>query len=178
MKIKYLLWTCAVFTLALNGSVTMAMGKKPPMDEPMQSKTTVVNVEVLYRNHQCNVSQARTRWIDSPEAYQTLFTELRKSYVGGQSQQLPRVDLSTYGVLLVAMGQKNTGGYSVDLANQEAVIDAGTLRVNVQWREPQKGMMLTQALTSPCVLLKIPNAEFERIEIKDHNGTTRLSVAR
>jgi hypothetical protein len=178
MQTTFLLWVCVVFTAALNGSVAMAMGKKPPVDDPVKSKTIMVNVDVLYRNQQCSVLQAQTRWIDSPEAYQTLFAELRKTYIGGQAQQPPPVDLSKEGVLLVAMGQKNTGGYSVDLANQEAVIDGGVLQVAVQWREPKKGMMVTQALTSPCLLLKIPNAEFDRIEIKDQSGAIRLSASR
>jgi hypothetical protein len=38
--------------------------------------------------------------------------------------------------------------------------------------------MVTQALTSPCLLLKIPNAEFDRIEIKDQSGAIRLSASR
>jgi hypothetical protein len=39
-------------------------------------------------------------------------------------------------------------------------------------------MMVTQALTSPCLLLKVPKARFERIEVKDQSGATRLSGTR
>ncbi|WP_455211795.1 protease complex subunit PrcB family protein [Kaarinaea lacus] len=180
MNRQSIIWRCAVLVAAINVSTVMAMGNKPAMDEstPPNASTHTITVEVLYRNQQCSVAQAKTQWIDSPQAYQALFDELRKSYIGSQAQQPPSVDMSTHGVLLVAMGQKNTGGYAVDLADKEAVIDAGVLKLSAQWREPKPGMMLTQALTSPCLLLKIPKAEFQSIEIRDQNDVTRLRGSR
>ncbi len=182
MKTKCLIWFCVVFSAAVQLSAATAMGKKPPMEESTSAKTTAntasISVEVLYRDQQCGVLQAQTRWIETQQAYQTLFSELRKSYISNHDEQPPPVDFSQNGVLLVAMGQRNTGGYAVDFANSEAVISAGVLRFSVNWREPRKGMMVTQALTSPCMLLKTPKAEFERIEIKDQNGVLRLSGER
>ncbi|KPJ90936.1 MAG: hypothetical protein AMJ53_12645 [Gammaproteobacteria bacterium SG8_11] len=180
MKKKYVLWTAAVFAAAFSLSAATAMGKKPPSDESTLSSAgaTSIAVEVLFRQQQCNLQQAQTRWIDSADAYRTLFQELNKSYLGGDAQQPPAVDFSQHGVILVAMGQKNTGGYVVDVANQPALLEGDVLKVSVQWREPKKGMMVTQVLTSPCMLLKIPVAPFGRIEIKDQNGTLRLSASR
>jgi hypothetical protein len=188
MKMKYILWFCVVFTAAIHLSIATALGKKPPMEEedsasakaPVKAtaNASLIAVEVLYRDQQCNVSQAQMRWIDSPQAYQTLFEELRKTYVGGSGQQPPPVDFTQNGVLLVAMGRKNTGGYTVDLAASDAEISDSILKLSVNWREPKKGMMVTQALTSPCMLLKVPKARFERIEVKDQSGATRLSGTR
>jgi hypothetical protein len=164
------------------------MGKKPPMNESTTNsndssaesatmKPTSISVEVLYRNQQCSGVQAQTQWIESQQEYQTLFQGIRKAYVGAQAEQPPAVNFDQFGVLLVAMGQKNTGGYAVDLAAGEAQIREKVLHIAVQWREPGKGMMVTQALTSPCLLLKIPKAPFERIEIKDQRGVVRLRGA-
>ena len=192
MKMKYILWFCVVFTSAFHLSTATALGKKPPMEEEdsASAKTSIktianttanaspITVEVLYRDQQCNVLQAQTRWLDSPQAYQALFEELRKTYVGGSGQQPPPVDFTQNGVLLVAMGQKNTGGYAVDLAASDAEISESILKLSVNWHEPKKGMMVTQALTSPCLLLKVPKARFERIEVKDQSGATRLSGTR
>jgi hypothetical protein len=189
MKIISALWICAVFTAVFHLSTATALGTKPPMEDSTSAKAitktitkttanTSIAVEVLYRDQQCSGVQAQARWIDSPQAYQSLFEELRKTYIGGQGNQPPPVDLSADGVLLVAMGQKNTGGYAVDLADNEAVVEAGVLNISVQWREPRRGMMVTQALTSPCMLLRIPRVMFERIEIKDQSGATRLSGTR
>jgi hypothetical protein len=180
-----LIGTVMLVAMTINPSMAAAMGKKPPMDESTKNSTdssaqsatvqsTSISVEVLYRNQQCSGLQPLIQWVESQSEYQTLFHGIRKSYVGAQAEP-PAVDFTQYGVLLVAMGQKNTGGYAVDLAADEAHIRQKVLQISVQWREPGKGMMVTQALTSPCLLLKLPKAQFERIEIKDQRGVVRLS---
>ena len=177
---KRVLWFSIIVSAVAYISTATALGKKP-MDESTPTTTAAnlssIPIEVLYRDQQCNISQAKTQWIDSPHAYQTLFEILRKTYIGGKEQP-PPVDFSVDKVLLVTMGQKNTGGYAVELANNEANVDSGVLTISVQWREPGRGMMVTQVLTSPCMLLKIPEVDFERIEINDQNGSIRLSSTR
>ena len=146
------------------------MGKKPETDNTPRA----ISVEVLYRDQQCGLPQAQTRWLRTQPEYHSLFRELRQSYMGDQALP-PPVDWSEYGVLLVAMGQKNTGGYGLALDGAGAALSDGVLGITLQWREPQKGMMVTQVLTSPCILLKVPKSGFDRIEIKDQSGAIRLS---
>ena len=181
--------TVVILAAAVSLSVVLAMGSKPDKDDStptanedtpagVATKVVAVPVEAIYGDHQCSVQQAQVRWVESAEAYETLYQSLRNTYVGESGGVAPEVDWGQYGVLLVAMGQQRTGGYGVDLAAKEAPIDNGVLQVTVNWREPQKGMMVTQALTSPCMLLKIAAAPFERIEIKDQSGAIRLSGSR
>lgn len=190
-NIHRLISICSLLA-AVHAPAALAMGEKSLMDNPTPpgstsapkpeaatdaEKTSSIVVEVLYRDQQCGMQQALVRWIESQQAYQSTWEELRRTYAGGQAGRFPPVDWEQYGALLVAMGPKNTGGYAVDLASDDARINQGVLTILVNWREPQKGMMVTQALTSPCMLLKVPRTQFERIEIKDSSGAVRLSGA-
>lgn len=172
----HIVGTAVLIGTVLMLSTAMAMGKKPQTERPVSSTAdTSIKIDSLYRNQQCSVLQEQIRWIDSQQEYQTLYGQLRKSYMSNQAEQPPAVDFTQNGVLLVAMGQKTTGGYTVDLAASEARISGGVLTIQVQWRAPDPGMMVTQALTSPCMLLKVPKAQFDRIELKDQSGIIRQS---
>jgi hypothetical protein len=146
-------------------------------DTPMPA-ITPITVESLYHNRQCGLQQQQIQWLDSREEYLALFAQLRKSYIGKQTIQPPAVDFANYGVLLLAMGRKATGGYVLELADGAASVTSGVLRLTVQWLEPRPGTMVTQVLTSPCLLLRIPRAEFDHIEVKDEYGTVRMRTAR
>lgn len=141
------------------------------------STNNPITAEVIYQSHQCSQSQPRALWIKSQQQLQQIHAKLRRSYFGGQSAQPPAVDFSGYGVLLLAMGQKNTGGYGLKIADESVSLVNGLLEVRVRWLEPKRGMMVTQALTSPCLLAKISQGDFSRIKISDQTGKTRFEIS-
>lgn len=139
------------------------------------SASNPITAEVIYQSHQCSQSQPQAVWIKSQQQLQQIYANLRRSYIGGQSTP-PTVDFSGYGVLLLAMGQKNTGGYGLNLVDETVSVVSGLLEVRVRWLEPKRGMMVTQALTSPCLLVKISQGDFSRIRISDQSGKTRFEI--
>ncbi|MFZ1326295.1 MAG: protease complex subunit PrcB family protein [Candidatus Contendobacter sp.] len=90
----------------------------------------------------------------------------------------PAVDFSTAGVILIAMGQQATVGYSLSLADDTADVRDGVLTVRVDWREPAFDSRQAQMLTNPCLLLKLPDAAFTRIEVLDPAGRVWLEGRR
>ncbi len=72
-------------------------------------------------------------------------------------------DFSREHLLVVAAGQKPTGGYGVAL--QDAHIQDKVLRVAAELRGPGAGQMVTQALTSPCAVLAITPSGWRRIAV-------------
>lgn len=67
-------------------------------------------------------------------------------------QQIKDVDLDKHIILALHMGQKNTGGFSIDVSNVEE--DGDTTYVTVEEKTPEPGAMVTMALTSPyCIAL-------------------------
>lgn len=164
---------CVVLTACCYYSLAAAMGKKPDSSKAV----TPVQVSKIYNDQQCGLQQAQLVWIPSQQEYQTLFSNLRRSYIENQAKPPPLVEWQDYSAILVAMGQKNTGGYGLDVGNTDATVDDGVLSITLQWHEPKSGMIVTQVLTSPCLLLKVPKGDYHRIEIKDQAGETRLKVS-
>lgn len=63
-------------------------------------------------------------------------------------ESLKTIEFEREHVVLAAIGQKPTGGYSVTLDSSE--IRGGTLELKVRVTEPAPGTMVTQALTTPA----------------------------
>ncbi|MBW0146964.1 protease complex subunit PrcB family protein [Marinobacter arenosus] len=66
-------------------------------------------------------------------------------------------------VILAALGQKPTGGYSATLAG--SMIDDGVLELTLNIHEPEPGMMVTQALTTPCAAIAVTASGWNDIRI-------------
>ncbi|MDF2626653.1 MAG: hypothetical protein K0R39_484 [Symbiobacteriaceae bacterium] len=66
----------------------------------------------------------------------------------------PAMDFTQHSVLAVYMGEKNTGGHSIEITGVE--VSGGKLKVTVQQTTPGPGAMVTQALTQPYHMVQIP----------------------
>lgn len=72
------------------------------------------------------------------------------------------------GTLIAAyMGQRSTGGYSINVKNVS--VDNGVLTLTVDLEEPKPGDMTTQALTSPYVLVRV-EGQYSDVKVVDSNG--------
>lgn len=76
---------------------------------------------------------------------------------------LRAVDFDREHVVLAALGQKPTGGYSVTLVSSAITDD--TLELFVRVREPEPGMLVTQALTTPCAAIAVTASGWSDIRI-------------
>lgn len=79
----------------------------------------------------------------------------------------PEVNFSQYSIAAFFVGQKPTGGYGVRFVS--ATSSAGTWRITVELLQPAPGAILTQALTSPYLILELPGAA-SRVEFVDASG--------
>jgi hypothetical protein len=73
---------------------------------------------------------------------------------------------------LVEMGQRGTGGYGFVIA-PEAEIESDVVRLRATFFEPTADTIATQALTSPCVLVRLPQGSWRGVEVYDQNGKRR-----
>lgn len=85
----------------------------------------------------------------------------------------PSVDFNLNRVVAFFWGQKPTGGYGIQLLNTQ--LSASTLRVTLRLVSPAPGAILTQALTSPFVMLEVPG-RFTRVEFVDGSGRVLASA--
>ncbi len=78
-------------------------------------------------------------------------------------ETLKTVQFEREHIVLAAIGQKPTGGYSVTLDSSE--IRSGTLKLTVRVSEPAPGTMVTQALTTPCAVIAVTAKGWDDIQI-------------
>lgn len=78
-------------------------------------------------------------------------------------ESLKNIEFEREHVVLAAIGQKPTGGYSVTLDSSE--IRGGTLELKVRVTEPAPGTMVTQALTTPCAVIAVTAEGWDDIQI-------------
>ena len=144
---------------------------------PRAGSETVTPVETVYASSQCSgLDQPEVVWIADAEAWQRRYAQMMNLRM--PPPPLPAVDFSRDGILLIAMGQQTTGGYGLGLTDRSATVQDGLLTVPVAWREPLPGYAQTQAMTSPCLLVKLPEGVFSRIRIVDQDGQVRLEGRR
>ncbi len=80
------------------------------------------------------------------------------------------------GLLFISMGLQPSGGFSISLARPTAELKNDTAFVDVLWQRPPPGSLVTQALTSPCLLLEMEKARFHTIVIRDQDGNIRAAI--
>ncbi len=74
---------------------------------------------------------------------------------------VPQVDFTRYSVVAVFAGEKPTSGYSVEILSVET---SGSqtkeqLAITVQYRQPEAGDFVTEALTYPYHIIRIPKID-------------------
>ncbi len=88
------------------------------------------------------------------------------------------VDLIAVGPLpagpfaVVEHGARTTGGYSVAVTRR-AYLSGGVLKLTASFLAPKPDALRGYALTSPCVLVKLPPGDYARVEVRDPSGTRR-----
>jgi hypothetical protein len=73
--------------------------------------------------------------------------------------EVPKVDFSKEMVVLVTMGRKNSGGYSIEVAGAEKAADK--LKVTLNKKTPERGSMTIQALTAPFHFVAVPKSDLK-----------------
>jgi len=86
------------------------------------------------------------------------------------------IDFQRELILMISMGQQRTGGYGLRLSSTQASDEQGVVAVNVDWRLPTPGSMLTQVITSPCILIALPRGDYNTIHVSDQQNLQKLEL--
>ncbi len=79
--------------------------------------------------------------------------DLNALFKAVESEERPTVDFATNQVIVLFLGQKNSGGYSISIDRVEE--EAGKLNVYKKVETPKAGENVTMALTNPLVIAVI-----------------------
>jgi hypothetical protein len=80
---------------------------------------------------------------------------------------VPQVDFTSYNVVAVFAGEKCTGGYSVEILAVETrnfqTKDLLSLMIIVEYRQPKPGDFVTEGMTYPYHMIKIPQIDVSKV---------------
>lgn len=136
-----------------------------------------VPVEVLYSGSHCggDGSEPQLRRITDEEQFRAARDAMFRHVLGNDhAERLPAPDFHESIAVLATMGQRSTGGYGLELRDDRATLDNDALALSVTWTEPAEDAMVTQAITSPCLMLTLPRRDYDTIRAVDQDGKTRL----
>ncbi len=78
---------------------------------------------------------------------------------------------------LVDFGRKPSGGYGLAITRKAVLHEDGRLFLRGTFLEPAQGAMVTQEITSPCVLVKLPRQGVRWVRVYDQTDRLRADSA-
>lgn len=166
MKRRHAMWAMALMMVA--GCAQLGVKAEGAATVP---------IATLASQDQCGEqSRPAVRWINDTSEWRDLYARINSQWMNPPPP--PAVDFPREGVLLIAMGQRSSAGYGLALADDTASVRDGVLTVRVDWREPLPGYRRAQVMTSPCLLVAVPDAGFTRLRVMDQEGRLRLEGER
>jgi hypothetical protein len=136
----------------------------------LQSDDTVtpVDVEQVARSNYCGSPDAQTRANLFPDA-----ASLRLWSAGRGVEMLPAGVPENAAYAVIEIGERRTGGYGLAISNR-AELKRGVLTLTATFFDTPQGV-LTQAITSPCLVVRLPGAGVRVVEVRDPAGELRAS---
>lgn len=126
-----------------------------------------VPLQTVFSSNDCAIRKPTIKSIDTASELNNFFESMPVSF----SQvpiAVPDVNYDEQTLILYALGQQPTSGYSIELTQDNATIKKQTLYLPVRVQRPKGGSYQAQVITSPCKIFSLPHVDFSEIVI-DNN---------
>ena len=129
----------------------------PAAERPLGGDQEPVEVpfEILDRGDQAGLSAPLAQVIRTPEAWAEVWATRARSRTG--EIPLPQVDWERDMLAVVAIGERSSAGYGVEVLGVERV--GQMLRVRAAEKRPPPDSMQAQVMTHPYVVLRLESFE-------------------
>jgi hypothetical protein len=108
--------------------------------------------QVVYKSQIGGKKEKSNLIIKNYEDFNALISELN---IGEEEfEKLLNIDLEKHDLLVCFLGEKNTGGYDIDV--DKVKFSQSTSEVSLKEIVPEKNAMVTTVLTSPYVFVTLP----------------------
>lgn len=128
-------------------------GTPPREDRPVDgaADTTRLSTRTVYQDQGSAIEDSRRLVLRSDAEWESFWREAHANRTS--PEPAPEIDFDRSMVLAATMGQRSTGGHSIDVESVLAI--DGVTRVGVVETSPGEGCLVTQALTAPAVAVAV-----------------------
>ena len=131
--------------------------------------------DIMFASMTCNSSGQDTSvtLVRDHARLETFYQQIQSNLLGAK-HPVPKMNYEKEMLLIVEMGQRNTGGYQLSFDSRKPILLEGShATVTLTWNEPGPNTMTTQMLTSPCVIIRLPTADVTTFTVLDQEGKVR-----
>lgn len=172
MKMLLFVMLSSVLILAGCAGKNVDSGQGVGTGKNVETRQQVPLARQITASDYCGLTAPGLVYLDSLKALQA-FRSLKGQMLSLDSAS--SLDFQREHLLVVAMGRKNTGGYGLTLA--DAAMEGATLAVTARVRVPAPDSMVTQALTTPCVVLAVKADGWDKVVVRG-DGLTDMARTR
>ena len=101
-------------------------------------------INIIFKKHEINITQISYEILNDTSQYDINYSK--------RGYYIEKMNDTDSVILTIAMGMKNTGGYSIRI--NSLFIYSGHADIEVEESSPESGQIVTQAVTYPCVKVK------------------------
>ena len=126
-----------------------------------------VHLQTIYSSNNCMLREQIIKSFDTVNELNNFFDSMPKQFFQAPVK-LPEVDYGEQTLLLYALGQKPTAGYSIELYREDAVIKNQTLYLPVRVLQPASGSLQAQVITSPCQVYTLVRTDYSEVVVEGY----------
>jgi hypothetical protein len=127
-----------------------------------------VNFRTIARGANSGYQRASQMVIDNPEEWADIWQQHASCNI--PPPPVPDVDFTDDQVVAVFMGEKRTGGYSVEILTVETKSseqeDLTSLVITVAYHQPKSGEIVQEVITHPYQIITIPQLAGNKVLFK------------
>ncbi len=153
----------------------IAVGACRPGIEPSRSVATVP-IRIVHRDSHCLGATAKIELIRNPAALEQWWQPLARQQFPAKPlpQSLASIEFDRLAAIVVFLGSRPTAGYEIELYADQAMVQPASLTIPVQFRQPSPDAMVAQVMTSPCVVMTVPDGQYKTVTVRNRQGQTLL----
>ncbi|MBD2526672.1 protease complex subunit PrcB family protein [Nostoc sp. FACHB-133] len=128
-----------------------------------------VNFRTIARGADSGYRTASQLVIDNPEEWASVWQQHASNII--PPPPVPGVDFTDNQVVAVFMGEKRTGGYSVEILTVETKSsekeNLASLVITVAYHQPKPGEIVPEVITHPYQIITIPQLAANKVQFKN-----------
>lgn len=153
--------------------LTLVLGACGSGLNPPPAAEAIAPVQVLYRGSRCPATQPGIRVIHDAASWAKWQRQRQQTFFPASNEPedtAADLDFGNVSVIVISMGQKPTPGYAVDVSKGSVTLQGSSLIIRTVWQQPPEGAILAQVITSPCIAISVPSAQYSTVKVENQNG--------